>query len=361
MANSKGKVISFKITLISVLLIFEILILIILEAYKYYINLYDANPVSIEFMKILAKNFNFFYYGNLIWLIIFLISCFAIFNIYRSADRVNNFSLIIIIFIEFFMTVFLVVLILLSSTDTIDEFTGKFIQLNEKGTRILSMSIFISLKVFQTVSLCIVSFSVLKKFYLLRSLWLAVIIIISGIGTVFISVYYYKDDQNILEKNKSKHDAGIILGAAVWGGNRPSPILKERINKGFDLYKKGEIKNIVLTGGGAPGEMTEAEVAKNELLKRGVEEKYIFVENRSNSTLQQIAYINKNLYKKNNWNEVILISDNFHLFRSKQISIFFGMKVYTTASDTPLSTESDFNYSLKESFAVLYFWLFGIG
>lgn len=107
--------------------------------------------------------------------------------------------------------------------------------------------------------------------------------------------------------------------------------------------------------------MTEAEVSKNELLKKGVPERNIFIENKSNSTLEQIQYLNINLYKKNNWKEIVIISDNFHLLRTKQICKFFGINAYTVASDTPLSTESSFNFCIKESFAVILFWLFGIG
>jgi uncharacterized SAM-binding protein YcdF (DUF218 family) len=107
--------------------------------------------------------------------------------------------------------------------------------------------------------------------------------------------------------------------------------------------------------------MTEAEVAKAELVKRGVSEKNIFVENRSNSTLEQIAFLRRNLYGKNNWKEIVLITDNFHLLRPKQMCTFFGIRAGTVASDTPLSAESAFSYSLKESFAVILFWLFGIG
>ncbi len=171
----------------------------------------------------------------------------------------------------------------------------------------------------------------------------------------------YKDDSGRIFNSSIKFDAGAVLGAAVWGGNRPSPVLRERINKGYELYSAGMIKNIVLTGGGSPGEMTEAEVGKNELIKKGVDEKIIYIENKSNSTLEQISYINRNLYKQFNWKDIIIITDNFHLMRSKQMCSFFGINAKTCASDTPLSSESTFYYSLKESFAIILFWLFGIG
>jgi uncharacterized SAM-binding protein YcdF (DUF218 family) len=180
-------------------------------------------------------------------------------------------------------------------------------------------------------------------------------------GIILLCVYFFKDDQQLISSKNLKLDGGVVLGAAVWGGNRPSPVLRERINKGYELLSNGTIRYIVLTGGGSPGEMTEAEVSKNELLKKGVDPKNILGENQSNSTLEQITYVNKNIYKKENWNKIAVITDNFHLFRSKQICTFFGMNTYTVSSDTPLSSESAFNYSLKESFGVILFWLFGMG
>jgi vancomycin permeability regulator SanA len=255
----------------------------------------------------------------------------------------------------------LILAIYLPGSDSIDNLTGKIIQLNTKGTKIILLSLFSILKVFITVSETVISFSALKKYYIFRSIWLTIFVVFTGLLIIFASIYYYKDDYNDIVSKGYKLDAGVVLGAAVWGGNRPSPVLRERINKGAELYYAGAVKNIVLTGGGAPGEMTEAEVAKNELLKKGVNEANIFIENKSNSTLEQVTYINQNLYRKNNWKEIALITDNFHLFRSKQICRFFGMNVKTVASDTPLSTESTFYYSVKESFAIVLFWLFGIG
>jgi uncharacterized SAM-binding protein YcdF (DUF218 family) len=199
------------------------------------------------------------------------------------------------------------------------------------------------------------------KFYFFRSIWLTILLFLIGFSTVFIFSYYYKDDYRLLIENKKSIEAGTVLGAAVWGGNRPSPVLRERINKGYELYSNGIIKKIILTGGGSPGEMTEAEVSKRELLKKGINERNIIIENKSNSTLEQITYLNSNYYRKNNWKETVIISDNFHLLRTKQICKFFGINAYMISSDTPLSTESNFNYCIKESFAVILFWLFGIG
>jgi uncharacterized SAM-binding protein YcdF (DUF218 family) len=343
------------------IVLFEFFVLIVMEIYKYYNNLYLDNLFSRSFISGLFKNYQFFYTGNLLWFIAFIISIAACFNIFRNITKVSDTPLKILLVFSIFLLALLLLAILLPESQDFDSFTSKIIQLNARGTRIMGLSLFAILYIFMTVSISVISFSVLKKYYIFRSIWLTILTLVIGFSVVLLLVYNYNDDSSELNGEKWKADAGVVLGAAVWGGNRPSPVLRERINKGFELYKNGIIKYIVLTGGGSPGEMTEAEVAKNELIKKGVNEKYIFVENKSNSTLEQITYIFQNLYKKNNWKNIILITDNFHLMRSSQICRFFGINCYTAASDTPLSTESTFSYSLKESFAVILFWLFGIG
>src|SRR4030095_4031948 len=242
-----------------------------------------------------------------------------------------------------------------------ESFYENLVSLSPKGIQTLSLSVFSIIHLFLAAASCVISFSVLMKFYIFRSIWVTILVLAAAYTVVFLFAYNYSDDYELLKSNKKNVDAGTVLGAAVWGGNRPSPVLRERINKGYELYEKGIIKYIILTGGGSPGEMTEAEVSKNELLKKGVNPGFILIENKSNSTLEQILYLNNNLYKKNNWKEIVIISDNFHLLRTKQICKFFGINVFTVASDTPLSSESTFNFCVKESFAVILFWLFGVG
>src|SRR5438045_644936 len=106
------------------------------------------------------------------------------------------------------------------------------------------------IKLFFSISLAVISFSALKKFYVIRSIWITIAVSAVFLLALLLWINLYKDDRTYLEFSKSKLDAGIVLGAAVWGGNRPSPVLRERINKGYELIKEGTIKYIVLTGGG---------------------------------------------------------------------------------------------------------------
>jgi len=337
-------------------IIFELIILFVTEIFKYYQN-YSLRPIK-TFISLTAQNFDLLYTGNLFWLTLFLISIVCIINISVQLNRVNSFSIKILFTISIICLILLIISLVFPEGEASDSL---LISLTAKGTRTLFLSAFALTQIFFTLSLCVVSFSALMKFYFFRSIWLTILLLLIGFSVVFLFAYNYKDDYRILTENKKSVEAGTVLGAAVWGGNRPSPVLRERINKGYELYSAGIIRNIILTGGGSPGEMTEAEVSKKELLKKGINEKNIIVENKSNSTLEQIMYLNSAYYKKNNWKETVIVSDNFHLLRTKQICKFFGINAYMISSDTPLSSESNFNFCVKESFAVILFWLFGIG
>ncbi|NOS85521.1 MAG: YdcF family protein [Ignavibacteria bacterium] len=342
------------------LICYEIFILLFMEAYKYWLNSSYTSMLSRSFLSSFVSGFNILYTGNLFWITICLIAIIAIINIALQSGKVNRNALRTLVI---FSVISLVLLAFAFFQGRIprETFYENLVTLSQKGIQTITLSIFAIIHLFIAVSACVISFTVLMKFYIFRSIWVTLLIMAAAYGIVFLFAYNYKDDFTLLKESKKTVDAGTVLGAAVWGGNRPSPVLRERINKGYELYSSGTIKNIILTGGGAPGEMTEAEVSKNELLKKGVPERNIFIENKSNSTLEQIQYLNNNLYKKNNWKDIVIISDNFHLLRTKQICKFFGVNAYTVASETPLSTESSFNFCIKESFAVILFWLFGIG
>jgi vancomycin permeability regulator SanA len=357
--NKKGNFV--KRLLVFELLLFELATFAVMELYKYYYNLSPGSFFSRTFFSQFLKSFNIFYTGNLLWLFIFILALVSLINILRNLDKVREEALTVLAVFTVLLTVLFIISVFLPGSDAVDRFTGNFVQLGTKSTKTIALSLFAVLKIFLAISYSVIAFSALKKYYIFRSIWITIFIMLIGVLIVFLSIYYYKDDYNALSKENKKLDAGVILGAAVWGGNRPSPVLRERINKGYELYKNGIIGYLVLTGGGSPGEMTEADVAKNELLKKGINEKNIIVENRSNSTLEQIGFVNKNLYQKNNWKEIVLITDNFHLLRSSQMCSFFNIKARTVASDTPLSAESTFSFSMKESFALILFWLFGIG
>lgn len=165
----------------------------------------------------------------------------------------------------------------------------------------------------------------------------------------------------IVESPQQKEfDAGVILGAAVWSGDRPSPVLRERLNTGYDLLKNGTVQFLVLTGGSAPNELPEAEVGRRELLKRGADPTRIVLETHTSSTLEQIIFIRDQLQKKQGWSSFIIVSDQFHLKRALEISEFNGLDARGVSSESPLGPQNLALSHLRESGALILYWLFGV-
>jgi uncharacterized SAM-binding protein YcdF (DUF218 family) len=73
-------------------------------------------------------------------------------------------------------------------------------------------------------------------------------------------------------------DAIIVLGAAIFG-TQPSPVFRERINHGIDLYQKGYAPVIIFTGGTGEGQpLAESDVAKQYAEKRGIPSDKLLIE-----------------------------------------------------------------------------------
>lgn len=295
--------------------------------------------------NMIIDEFSIFKTGNLISCgITLVLIVFAVLNIF-SKSKYRNGVLLALLLTE----VVSVVVFLLSYT------------VDDKDYKVILYITYFIFKVFIFISLILLYFSASKKLHVFNNLGYTLLFFVATFITTIYFVYTFSDTSDKYKSGSRKADAGVILGAAVWGGNRPSPVLRERINKGFEIYEKKYVPKLILTGGGSPNELTEAEVQKNELIKYGVDPRNLLVEAKSNSTNEQIQFVKTKYYKRFNYQRIILISDNFHLFRATEMCKFNNINADSFSSDTPLSTESYMNFCIKESFAVLIFWLFGIG
>jgi uncharacterized SAM-binding protein YcdF (DUF218 family) len=202
-----------------------------------------------------------------------------------------------------------------------------------------------------------------------RSLWqkslrvaIFAVSLMAGVAILVIaSVLLSPISSTIIEEPRQEYDAAVILGAAVWSGNRPSPVLRERVKRGYDLLKSGAVQFVVLTGSvGAPSELPEAEVAKLELLKLGADPTRIVLETQTRSTVQQILFIRDRLMTQQKWTSFIIVSDQFHLKRALEICAFNDINASGVSSESPLGPQNLWNYHLRESVALILYWMFGV-
>ena len=132
-------------------------------------------------------------------------------------------------------------------------------------------------------------------------------------------------------------DAIVVLGAAQYNG-RPSPVLKARLDHGFDLWRDKLAARIVVTGGIGDGDrMSEATVGQRYLLAHGVPDSQVVVLARGRTTDETMAAV-AGWLDNEGLGSVVLVSDPFHMARLRLEAKGHGVEAYTSPTRTsPIS------------------------
>lgn len=147
----------------------------------------------------------------------------------------------------------------------------------------------------------------------------------------------------------------VVLGAAQFNGV-PSRVFQARLDTAFDLYLSGASDVIVVTGGKLPGDVfTEGEAGRNYLIDRGVPADAILMEYMSSNTEESLRRVSAMLHERE-IDDVLLVSDGFHLYRSRMLAEEFGLRAgINDADNSPIrqGSTTEFRYIVRETFAVL--------
>lgn len=155
-----------------------------------------------------------------------------------------------------------------------------------------------------------------------------------------------------------KSDCMIILGCRLYGST-PSPFLIGRLDKGVQLYNNGYGKYIIVSGGRGSGEsVTEADAMKLYLSEKGVPADKIILEDKSVSTMTNIANSSK-VMKDNGMKTAVIVSNKYHLKRA--VLMAQKCSITPTASGVFMAkypVDEVFGF-LREILALLKFFVLG--
>lgn len=167
---------------------------------------------------------------------------------------------------------------------------------------------------------------VFKRLFLIFIVLAAVTTLL--LGTIYANILYHGNTSKPL-----KSDVILVLGCHV-NGSTPSLSLKYRLEKALELYEANYARYIIVSGGqGANEIVTEASAMKNWLVSRGVASHRIIEESQSSNTYENIKF-SKELMEKKGFETAVIVSNDFHIFRSLKIA----SKVGVTASGAPAPT-----------------------
>jgi uncharacterized SAM-binding protein YcdF (DUF218 family) len=177
-------------------------------------------------------------------------------------------------------------------------------------------------------------------------------------------VLYWQVDARAKVDAARSADVIVILGSAVWPGERPSPSLFARTQHAIELYRAGFASALILCGGLGDYAPSEAEMMRRIASAAGLPADALILEDRSHSTEENLANA-KALMDARGWHRAIVVSDPFHLLRAELVARDLGIDAYGSgASGSPTYTAPrlHFWYTSREAIALVWYYatrLFG--
>ena len=153
---------------------------------------------------------------------------------------------------------------------------------------------------------------------------------------LFFIIILYKNTSYENENSAKSSSFIVVLGSGLKNGNQLSKEGKKRADKAILYSKKYPHLNIFLTGGqGIDETIPESLVLKEYFLKNGVPENKIFLEDKSESTNENIKFMLETLDSKNiKVKEILLVTSDFHMPRAVIIAKYYGLSPFPLASKT---------------------------
>lgn len=156
------------------------------------------------------------------------------------------------------------------------------------------------------------------------------------------------------EKGKPDLDYIIVLGAQV-RKDGPSVVLKYRLDAAIDYLNKNPDTVCIVSGGQGVNEpFSEADGMADYLIKNGIGESRIILEDKSQNTVQNIQ--NSKAFLEDVNHSVGIVTNNFHMFRALRIA-----KVQGLEEVCGIAAHSDVLYlpnnMLRECLGIIKDWL----
>jgi uncharacterized SAM-binding protein YcdF (DUF218 family) len=168
-----------------------------------------------------------------------------------------------------------------------------------------------------------------------RSPWWWAIRVAIGIAALFVlyvGVTFVQVWRASTRDTAQPSDAIVVLGAAQYDG-RPSPVLRARLDRAYDLYQQGIAPRVVTTGGNQVGDrFTEGFVGFDYLRGRGIPEDDIIVVTDGTNTWEELSATAHQLDRLG-LDAVVLVSDGYHALRLEHTAEELGLDATIARTD----------------------------
>ena len=161
-----------------------------------------------------------------------------------------------------------------------------------------------------------------------------IMLILIFVVTVLVINFFVKivTKNRILKKEEYSKlediDCIIVLGAGIWG-DKPSPMLEDRLKEAVSLYNQNIFSKIIMSGDHGKADYDEVNIMKEYAIEQGVASENIFMDHAGFSTYESM-YRAKEVFEAN---KIVIVTQKYHLYRALYIAKQLGIEAYGVNSD----------------------------
>lgn len=124
-------------------------------------------------------------------------------------------------------------------------------------------------------------------------------------------------------------DCIVILGCKVKEDGQPSDMLRDRLQRGIELYRLGAAPKIIMSGDHGRKNYNEVGTMKQYAVEAGVPSSDVFMDHAGFSTYETV-YRAKEIFGAK---KVIIVTQKYHLYRALYIAKSLGLEAVGVDSD----------------------------
>lgn len=119
-------------------------------------------------------------------------------------------------------------------------------------------------------------------------------------------------------------DCILVLGALVRKDETPSFILRDRLERGIELYNMGVSDRLLMSGDHGRVNYDEVNTMKHFAIDTGIPSENVFMDHAGFSTYESL-YRARDIFKAK---KIIIVTQEYHLYRALYIARKLGLEAY---------------------------------
>ena len=159
-------------------------------------------------------------------------------------------------------------------------------------------------------------------------IFILILLILIPASSLAVSVYMKTATEQYLIPDKAALELGadciLVLGAGLKPDGTPSPMLRDRLDKGIELYKAGAAPKLLLSGDNGQERYDEVNAMKEYALNAGIPPEDIFMDHAGFSTYESM-YRARDIFLVK---KAIIITQRYHQYRALYTARGLGIDSY---------------------------------